>query len=92
MKQIITLFAGLALLAGCCGNPAGPLPRGNASEALQEAFAQYLQAVQDSSVNMHSIMVLQHGKVLAEKQIAPDTAHIMNSGGQNSGHIPGKFA
>ena len=28
---------------------------------------------------MHSIMVLQHGKVLAEKQIAPDTAHIMNS-------------
>ena len=79
MKQIMTLLAVLGLLAGCCGNPAKPLPRGNAPEQLADAFAQYLQAVTDSAVNMHSVMVLQHGKVLAEKQIAPDTAHIMNS-------------
>ena len=79
MKQLLTLVAALGLVAGCCGNPAKPLPRGNAPEQLADAFAQYLQAVTDSAVNMHSVMVLQHGKVLAEKQIAPDTAHIMNS-------------
>ena len=68
-----------ACLLLACQNPSAPLPRGKASPALDEAFASYLQAVADSSVEMHSIMVLQHGKVLEEHFFAPDTAHIMNS-------------
>ena len=62
-----------------CQNPGAPLPRAQASPELDEAFTSYLKAVADSSVEMHGIMVLQHGKVLEEKQFAPDTAHIMNS-------------
>ena len=71
----------LPILALCvaCGHPSDPLPRAKASAELDNAFQAYLQAVADSSEDLHSIMVLQHGKVLAEKQIAPDTAHIMNS-------------
>ena len=71
-------IAACGLLAAC-GNPGGPLPRGKASANLDSAFANYLKAVADSSEDLHSVMVLQHGKVLEEKQIAPDTAHIMNS-------------
>ena len=71
----------LPILALCvaCGHPSDPLPRGKASAELDNAFQAYLQAVADSAEDLHSIMVLQHGKVLVEKQIAPDTAHIMNS-------------
>ena len=71
----------LPILALCvaCGHPSDPLPRAKASAELDNAFQAYLQAVADSAEDLHSIMVLQHGKVLAEKQIAPDTAHIMNS-------------
>ena len=73
------MFAAAALLLASCGNPGGPLPRGKASAQLDAAFENYLKAVADSSEDLHSVMVLQYGKVLAEKQIAPDTAHIMNS-------------
>ena len=46
---------------------------------MDEAFASYLQAVADSAEDLHSVMVLQHGKVLEEKFFVPDTAHILNS-------------
>ncbi|MBR4739649.1 MAG: serine hydrolase [Bacteroidales bacterium] len=78
MKKIAIITAAFALLMAC-GRPTDPLPRGKASPALEEAFASYLQAVADSAEDLHSVMVLQHGQILAEKQIAPDTAHIMNS-------------
>ena len=55
------------------------LPRGEASQEMAQAFDKYLKAVADSSEDLHSIMVLQHGKVLAEKQMAPDTAHVLHS-------------
>lgn len=67
------------MLLAACGNPAGPLPRGKASAQLDAAFENYLKAVAYSSEDLHGIMVLKHGKVLEEKQIALDTAHIMNS-------------
>ena len=76
MKRI---FLPVLALCVACGQPSDPLPRAQASATLSQAFEAYLQAVADSSEDLHSIMVLQHGKVLAEKQIAPDTAHIMNS-------------
>jgi CubicO group peptidase (beta-lactamase class C family) len=78
MRKTIVIIAAAAIMVAC-QNPSAPLPRAKASPEMEQAFASYLQAVEDSAVNMHSIMVLQHGKVLAEKQFAPDTAHIMNS-------------
>ena len=78
MKKIV-LFAAVAALGVACGNPSGPLPRGKASAQLDEAFEAYLKAVEDSVEDLHSVMVLQHGKVLEEKFFVPDTAHILNS-------------
>ena len=78
MKHFILLLSVAALVAACTdGN--GPLPRGKAPAALDDAFASYLQAVSDSAEDLHSVMVLQHGKVLEEKFFVPDTAHILNS-------------
>ena len=79
MKQFITFLAAVTLMAACVDNQIKPLPRGTASTQMTEAFEQYLKAVADSAEDLHSVMVLQHGQVIAEKQIAPDTAHIMNS-------------
>ena len=67
----------LLMLAACTAG--GPLPRGKATTEQQEAFASYLAAVEDHNEELHSIMVLKSGKVLLEKQIAPDTAHVMHS-------------
>ena len=79
MAALATAILFLSACNGKKNETPGPLPRAEASEAMDQAFEAYLQAVADSSVEMHSIMVIQHGKVLEEKQFAPDTAHIMNS-------------
>ena len=71
-------LASVAVLLSC-QNPSAPLPRAKASAEMDAAFQSYLQAVADTAMEMHSIMVLQHGKVLEEKQFAPDTAHVMHS-------------
>ena len=78
MKKTVLLVA-MAALYMACSNPGGQLQRGKASAHLDTAFEAYLQEVEDSSENLHSIMVLQHGKVLEEKFFVPDTAHILNS-------------
>ena len=75
----LSFFAAAALLLAACTSANGPLPRGKASAALDEAFAAYLQDVADHNEDLHGIMVLQHGKVLEEKLFMPDTAHILNS-------------
>ena len=75
----LVLTAAVAALVMACTTPGGPLPRAKASAQMDAAFEAYLQAVEDSSENLHSIMVLQHGKVLEEKFFVPDTAHILNS-------------
>ena len=93
-----TLFAGaltlLLGLASCGGNntaklesqmnvdESGQLLRGESTPALDAAFDQYLSAIQKDSMDIHSIMILQHGKVLKEKWMsegAPEKAHILNS-------------
>ena len=78
MRRALSL-AGAVLLLAACTNGNGPLPRAKASAQMDEAFASYLQAVADSAEDLHSVMVLQHGKVLEEKFFVPDTAHILNS-------------
>ena len=77
MKRIEILLA-VVLAVSCAGKP-GPLPRAKASANLDEAFASYLQAVTDSAEDLHSVMVLQHGKVLEEHFFVPDTAHVLHS-------------
>ena len=93
-----TLFAGaltlLLGLASCGGNntakqesqmnvdESGQLLRGESTPELDAAFDQYLSAIQKDSMDIHSIMILQHGKVLKEKWMsegAPEKAHILNS-------------
>ena len=78
MKTMI-IFAAAAALVMACGNPGGPLPRGKASARMDAAFENYLKAVADSAEDLHSVMVLQHGKVLEEQLFVPDTPHILNS-------------
>ena len=82
MKRRLFFFCTVGaaiILAASCVHPTDPQPRGKASPALDEAFSSYLQAVADSSEELHSILVLQHGKILEEQFFVPDTAHIMNS-------------
>ena len=76
---LTVLLAAALFVLSSCTNPNDPLPRGKAPAALDEAFATYLQAVADSAEQLHSILVIQHGKVLEEKFFVPDTAHILNS-------------
>ncbi len=77
MRRILIIAAVLAV-AGCASDK-GPLPRGKAQEKLDKAMSEYFQAVSDCSEELHSIMVVQHGKVLAEKFFVPDTAHVLHS-------------
>ena len=56
-----------------------PLPRGEGSQALNEAVDKYIETLTCADEHLHSIMVLQHGKVIAERFLAPDTAHLMMS-------------
>ena len=56
-----------------------PLPRREGSPALQEAVDKYIDILSGADEHLHSIMVLQHGEVIAERFLAPDTAHLMMS-------------
>lgn len=58
------------------------LPRTAAPQTMKKAIDNYLDAVNVAKQDLHSIMVLQHGKVIAEKWLgegAADKPHILNS-------------
>ena len=58
----------------------GHLPKGKPSAALNAAFNNYLNAIKSAGTNQHSIMILQHGKVLASAWMnegAPEKEHAM---------------
>lgn len=58
------------------------LPRGESDERLDKAFDRYLAAVAKAEQELHSIMILQGGKVLKEHWMgegAPQKPHILNS-------------
>ena len=58
------------------------LPRGEASAKMDKAFDRYLKAVEKEKQNIHSIMIVQDGKVLKEKWMgegAPDKPHLLYS-------------
>jgi CubicO group peptidase (beta-lactamase class C family) len=63
---------------------AQPLPRSTpeAEKFDASAVANYLAAVKESKQDLHSIMILRHGKVIAEQWLGDNTAnkpHILNS-------------
>ena len=56
------------------------LPRAVKTEKMDKAMAAYLQAVKDCSEELHSIMVLQHGKVVAEEYFSGrNVPHVLHS-------------
>lgn len=58
------------------------LPRKKPSKAMKQALQEYLTAAQEKKINLHSVMILQHGKVIAEQWMGegkPDVPHILNS-------------
>ena len=58
------------------------LPRGEAPASLKKNLPEYVKAIKKENVNMHIIMVVQHGKVIAEQWFGdgkPDVPHILNS-------------
>lgn len=58
------------------------LPRAEASKALDKAFGNYLRAVKKADQDLHSIMILQHGKVVKEQWLGEGdrhTPHVLNS-------------
>lgn len=89
IRQISLGLAALttAALMGCTGAATqqadtDALPRGEATAELNTAMDNYLAAVAAAGEDLHSVMVLQHGKVLEERWLGegnPDSAHILNS-------------
>ena len=60
----------------------GSIPRAEASQALDVAFDNYLEAVKTAGQDLHSIMIVKDGKVVKEQWLsegAPDKLHILNS-------------
>lgn len=83
MKKLFTILLAASLLLVSCGAPKdGSLPRKKASAKMEKAFAEYIAATQEAEEDIHSVMVLQHGKVLAETWLsegAPETPHVLFS-------------
>lgn len=58
------------------------LPRAAAPQAMAKAFPRYLDAVRAAGQDLHSLMVVQKGRVIAETWMgegAPDRPHVLNS-------------
>ncbi|KAA6343203.1 6-aminohexanoate-dimer hydrolase [termite gut metagenome] len=63
-------------------NESGSFPRVASGEAITKAVNDFREAAQQAELDVHSLMVLQHGKVIAEfwqGEGAPDKPHVMHS-------------
>lgn len=79
---LILMVAAIAILCGCTPKNDNSLPRGKATSEQAAAFEAFLQAEADTGMEIHSAMLLHHGKVIAERWMepnAPDSAHVMHS-------------
>jgi len=84
MKKTFLILAAAAmsaLLFSCTSKTIVDLPRTEAPEAVQAAFDTYVSAVDTLTTDeIHSIMIVQHGKVLEEKWFGdwtPEKPHVM---------------
>lgn len=77
------LFNRYGLLVLCCAIGLHAVAHKSTSRrAMATAMEQYLQHAEDQKINIQSVMVLQHGKVLYQKWLnggAPQEPHILNS-------------
>ncbi len=82
MKRLL-LFPALAVIVlSACTKKIVDLPREKAPQALEDAFGNYVKAIEEAGEDIHSIMIVQHGKVLEEKwfgDAAPDVPHVLHS-------------
>ena len=63
----IFVSAILTALTFCSCNPlSGNLPRGLAEPQIKQALQEYIEDVDQAAEEMHSIMIVQHGRVIAE--------------------------
>lgn len=88
MKKIILIIAAAAFLtASCAPKEIIDLPRGKAVPELEAAADAFYEAtvnepVAPARIELHSIMVLKHGKVLLERWYngaGPEIPHVMHS-------------
>lgn len=86
MKKYVTVVLVFMLFFSSCAQPANEkqLPRStpDAEQFSPDALGKYLDAVKKSGEDLHSIMILRHGRVIAEKWLGKNSAdknHIMNS-------------
>lgn len=80
MKRLL-LTAALALGSAALGM-AQSLPRTAPTPKMQSAFEHYWVAVKNAKMDMHSVMVIKDGKVVAEQwqsEGKPEVPHILNS-------------
>ena len=82
MKRLLARVAAIMALPACGTKTIQDLPRGKASAEMDQAFDNYLKAVEEAGLEMHSVMVVQHGKVVKEIWLgdaAPDIPHVLHS-------------
>lgn len=84
MKHCILsgIIAIVALFASCTPQVGDSLPRKEPSKKMAAATVSYIDAVQKAEQDLHSIMVLQDGKVVFEKWMsegAPEKPHVLFS-------------
>lgn len=77
--QFIAICCLVTALAWSCGTrndilEDGSLPRAEASPRLTDAIEDFLSQMKTDSVHLHSVMVLQHGKVTYEKWFGEESA------------------
>ena len=75
MKTYLTLIISAVMACACCQSnqntdKTGKMLRGEASEGITAAFENYLDSIASRKQNVQSMMVVQHGKVVAEKWIS----------------------
>jgi len=79
--KLFSIVAVLSLGLAACQEPSKDLPRGEASAELNAAFEQY--AATEEPRGLHSIMIVQNGKVIKERwfgeENGPDIPHVLNS-------------
>lgn len=83
-SRIISLslaFIVMAILSAAC-TTTPDLPRKKPSKAMEQASADYIQAVEESGQGIHSVMVVKDGKVVFEKWMGEgekNTPHVLHS-------------
>lgn len=81
-RHLLAISGLFVLLMASCQPTDGSLPRGKSSKALDQAFDEYVAAFQAAGEDLHSIMVVQNGKVLKEAwfgEAGPDVPHVLHS-------------